>query len=316
MEQRQLGSHGPQLTRIGFGAWAVGGPSGKFNWGPQEDSESIAAIHAALDQGINWIDTAAIYGFGHSEQVVGQALRDRRGRALIATKCGRIWDDAGNVDYGLRPASMRRELESSLRRLGVDMIDLYQIHWPDPNTPIEESWGQMTRFVEEGKVRYVGVSNLDVPLLERCEAIRHVDSLQPPYSLLRRDVEPDILPFCAAHGIGVVPYSPMQSGLLSGTFDVTRLAPGDWRRNNLHFQAPNLARNLALVERLRPIADRHDKTVGQLAVAWVLSNPAVTSAIVGARRPEQVAENVGAAGWTLTESELAEIAQAYAEQAS
>jgi len=308
MEQRQLGSHGPQLTTIGFGAWAVGGPSGKFNWGPQDDSESIAAIHAALDQGINWVDTAAIYGFGHSEEVVGQALRDRRSQALIATKCGRIWDDAGNVDYGLRPESMRRELENSLHRLGVDVIDLYQIHWPDPNTPIEESWGQMARFVEEGKVRYIGVSNFDVALLERCEAVRHVDSLQPPYSLLKRDVEAEILPFCAAHGIGVVPYSPMQSGLLSGTFDVNRLAQSDWRRNSPYFQEPNLSRNLALVERLRPIAERHSKTVGQLAVAWALSNPAVTSAIVGARRPEQVAENVGAAGWTLTESELAEIA--------
>jgi aryl-alcohol dehydrogenase-like predicted oxidoreductase len=210
---------------------------------------------------------------------------------------------------------MRRELENSLRRLGVDVIDLYQFHWPDPNTPVEESWGQMARFVEEGKVRYAGVSNFDMPLLERCEAIRHVDSLQPPFSLLRRDVETEILPFCAAHGIGVVPYSPMQSGLLSGTFDITRLAPGDWRRNSPYFQEPNLARNLALVERLRPIAGWHGKTVGQLAVAWVLSNPAVTSAIVGARRPEQVAENVGAAGWALTEDELAEIAQAAAEQA-
>jgi aryl-alcohol dehydrogenase-like predicted oxidoreductase len=313
MQQRQLGSHGPKLTTIGFGAWAVGGPSGKFNWGPQEDSESIAAIHAALDQGINWIDTAAIYGFGHSEEVVGRALRDRRGQALIATKCGRVWDAAGNVGYGLRPESMRRELENSLQRLGVDVIDLYQIHWPDPDTPIEESWGQMARFVEQGKVRYIGVSNFDVPLLERCEAIRHVDSLQPPFSLLRRDVEAEILPFCAAHGIGVVPYSPMQSGLLSGTFDVRRLAPSDWRNNSPYFQEPNLSRNLALVERLRPIADRHGKTVGQLAVAWVLSNPAVTSAIVGARRPEQVAENVGAAGWTLTESELAEIEAAQAE---
>jgi aryl-alcohol dehydrogenase-like predicted oxidoreductase len=313
MEQRQLGSRGPQLSTIGFGAWAVGGPGGKFNWGPQDDSDSIAAIHAAIDAGINWIDTAAVYGFGHSEEVVGQALRGRPGLALVATKCGRVWDDAGNVDFNLRPENMRRELESSLRRLGVEAIDLYQIHWPDPKTPIEEAWGQMTRFVEEGKVRSIGVSNFDVPLLERCEAIRHVDSLQPPFSLLRREVEPAILPFCAAHGIGVVPYSPMQSGLLSGTFDASRLAPGDWRRNNAFFQEPQLSRNLAFVERLRPIADRYGKSVGQLAVAWVLSNPAVTSAIVGARRPAQVAENVGAAGWKLSESDLAEIARAYAE---
>jgi aryl-alcohol dehydrogenase-like predicted oxidoreductase len=313
MQQRRLGSQGPQLTTIGFGAWAVGGPGGKFNWGPQDDQESIAAIHAAIDAGINWIDTAAVYGFGHSEEVVGQALRGRRGQALIATKCGRVWDAAGNVDYNLRPEHMRAELENSLRRLGVEAIDLYQIHWPDPNTPIEESWGQMARFVEQGKVRYIGVSNFDVPLLERCEAIRHVDSLQPPFSLLRRDVAAEILPYCAAHGIGVVPYSPMQSGLLSGTFDAARLAPSDWRRNNAFFQEPNLTRNLAFVERLRPIAERNGKAVGQLAVAWVLSNPAVTSAIVGARRPEQVAENIGAAGWTLSESDLAEIESAYAE---
>jgi aryl-alcohol dehydrogenase-like predicted oxidoreductase len=313
MQQRRLGSQGPQLTTIGFGAWAVGGPGGKFNWGPQDDQESIAAIHAAIDAGINWIDTAAVYGFGHSEEVVGQALRGRRGQALVATKCGRVWDADGNVDYNLRPEHMRGELENSLRRLGVEAIDLYQIHWPDPNTPIEESWGQMARFVEEGKVRYIGVSNFDVPLLERCEAIRHVDSLQPPFSLLRRDVAAEILPYCATHGIGVVPYSPMQSGLLSGSFDAGRLAPSDWRRNNAFFQEPNLSRNLAFVERLRPIAERHGKSVGQLAVAWVLSHPAVTSAIVGARRPEQVAENVGAADLALSESDLAEIESAHAQ---
>jgi aryl-alcohol dehydrogenase-like predicted oxidoreductase len=313
MEQRQLGSRGPRLTTVGFGAWAIGGESGKFNWGPQDDQESIGAIQAAIDAGINWIDTAAIYGFGHSEEVVGQAVRGRRSEVLIATKCGRVWDDARNVDYGLRPQSMRRELENSLRRLGVDVIDLYQIHWPDPKTPIEESWGQMTRFVEEGKVRYLGVSNFDVPLLERCEAIGHVDSLQPPYSLLRRDVEAAIQPYCAAHGVGVIAYSPMQSGLLTGTFDINRVAAGDWRRNNPAFQEPNLSRNLAFVERLRPIAEHYGKTVGQLAIAWVLRQPALTAAIVGARRPDQVAANIGGAGWTLTDADLQLIDQAYSE---
>ncbi|MCG8347493.1 MAG: aldo/keto reductase [Chloroflexales bacterium] len=313
MDLRQLGSRGPQLSTIGFGAWALGGAGWRFSWGAQDTQDSIAAIQRALDLGVNWIDTAAVYGLGYAEEVVGQALRGRRNQALIATKCGRVWDADGNISTNLHPKNMRQELEDSLRRLDVDVIDLYQIHWPDPNIPIEEVWGQMTRFVEDGKVRYIGVSNFDLEQLQRCEAIHHVDSLQPPYSLIRRAIEADLLPYCAAQGIGVIVYSPMQSGLLSGNFDIQRLAPDDWRRNGPFFQEPQLSRNLAFVERLRPIAQRYGKSVGQLAIAWVLRQAAVTSAIVGFRQPDQVAQNLGGAGWTIESNDLAQIEQVFAD---
>lgn len=313
MDQQQLGSHGPQITTIGFGAWAIGGGDWSFGWGPQDDQESIAAIQKAIDLGINWIDTAAVYGLGHAETIVGQAIQGRRNAVLIATKCGRVWDAAGNIDGNLRPESMRRELDASLKRLGVGVIDLYQIHWPDPQVPVEESWGQMTRFVEDGKVRYIGVSNFDVTLLERCKTVRYVDALQPPYSMINRDIESEILPYCATNGIGVIAYSPMQSGLLSGSFELDRLAPNDWRRGNVFFQEPHLARNLAFVERVRPIAARYGKTVGQLAIAWVLQQSGVTAAIVGARRPDQVTQNVGGAGCAIEPADLEAIDAAFAE---
>lgn len=317
IEKRKLGRSGPELTTVGFGAWAAGGPW-QYGWGPQDDRESIAAIHRALELGVNWIDTAAVYGWGHSEEVVGEALKGvDREHVFIATKCGRVRGGDGLVTGDLRPATIQRELEDSLRRLRTDYVDLYQFHWPDTTTgtPVEASWETMAKLKEQGKVRWIGVSNFDVPLMERCERIEHVDSLQPPYSLLRREVESEILPWCKQNGTGVICYSPMQAGILSGTFDVSRLAPDDWRRNSPYYQEPQLSRNLRFVEALRPIAARYGKTVGQLAIAWVLMNPAVTAAIVGARRPAQVEVNVGAMGWTLTPETMKEIAEAYAATA-
>jgi aryl-alcohol dehydrogenase-like predicted oxidoreductase len=267
-----------------------------------------------MDLGINWIDTAAVYGLGHSERVVAKALDGKREKMFIATKCGQIWDDAGGVRTFLGPASMRRELEASLRRLNTDRIDLYQIHWPDPSTPIEESWNEMLKFKTEGKIIHAGVCNFGVDLLERCEKIGHVQSLQPIYNMLERDVARHILPWCVNHGIGVVAYSPMQSGLLTGTFDKTRLAPDDWRiTHSEKFREPKYSRGLRLVEAVRPMAQRYGKTVGQLAVNWVLSNGAITSAIVGARTVHQVGLNVGATGWHIAQRDLDEI-QAWTER--
>jgi aryl-alcohol dehydrogenase-like predicted oxidoreductase len=312
VERRRLGKNGPEITTVGFGAWAAGGPW-KVGWGPQSDDDSIAAIRRSLELGMNWIDTAAIYGLGHSEEVTGRAIAGRkRDEILVFTKCGRVPDETGTPHSDLTPASIRREMEASLRRLGTDYVDLYQFHWPDNDTgtPIEESWATMAALQDEGKTRWIGVSNFDVPLLERCEAVRHVDSLQPPYSLVKRDVEAEILPWCLENGTGVIVYSPMQSGLLSGTFDKSRLAPDDWRHRSPYFQEPQLTKNLELVERLRPIAERHGATVGQLAIAWTLTNPAVTAAIVGARRPEQVEENARAMEVQLSEEDLGKIDQA------
>ncbi len=299
MKRRILGNNGPKLAVVGFGAWAIGGPW-EFGWGPVDDEISIKTIRRGLELGINWIDTAAVYGLGHSEEMVAKAIMETRNDVFIATKCGMIWDDRRRVRIHLGPKSIRNEIENSLRRLQTDHVDLYQFHWPDPETPVEESWSMMVRLKEEGKVRYIGVCNFDVPLLKRCSTIAPVQSLQPPYNLVKRQVEPEILPYCLQEGIGVIAYSPMMSGLLTGKFDLKRLAADDWRRRDRVFQEPLLSKGLAFVERLRPIAAKHKKTVGQLAVAWVNSNPAVTSSIVGARTPDQVEENV-AADFTLTE---------------
>jgi aryl-alcohol dehydrogenase-like predicted oxidoreductase len=269
--------------------------------------------------GVSWIDTAPVYGLGRSEEVVGRAIRGLpRDRVFLATKCGRVWDRSGNPGFDLRPESIRREIEDSLRRLGTDHVDLYQIHWPDAatGTPLEESWTALARLQEEGKTRYLGVSNFEVSLLDRCEAIRHVDSLQPPYSLVRRGIEAELLPYCLRRGIGVICYSPMQSGLLSGRFDLGRLAPDDWRRQSPFFQEPRLSRHLASVEKLRPLAARLGKTVGQLAIAWTLSHPAVTAAIAGARNPAQVEENFGAMGIALRPGDQTEIEKAFEEEPS
>lgn len=308
MQTRKLGKNGPEITVIGLGAWAIGGPW-VFGWGVQDDQQSIETIHKSLDLGINWIDTAAVYGLGHSETIVGQALKGKRDNVFLATKCGLVWNNKGKVRNNLKPDSIRTELENSLKRLETDYVDLYQFHWPDPNSRVEDSWHELVKLKEEGKVRYVGVSNFDVPLLEKCEAIHHVDSLQPPYSMLNRNVETGILPYCEQHGIGVIAYSPMQSGLLTGKFDKSRLAPDDWRHRSDFFKEPNLSRNLEFVDSLKPIADKYGKTVGHLAIAWVLTHSAVTAAIVGARRPEQAEENVFAADLHLSQDDLKYIEQ-------
>ena len=306
METRKLGKNGPDLTVIGFGAWAIGG-AWIYGWGKTEDSESIRAIDAAIDNGINWIDTAAAYGLGHSEKVIGKAVKGKRDKVFIATKCGLVSEDQWSVRNNLKPESIRKEAERSLKELNTDYIDLFQIHWPDPNTPIEESWQAIADLKKEGKVRYIGVSNFDVPLLEKCMAIEQVQSLQPPYSMLKREVEESILSYCKDNGIGVVAYSPMQSGLLTGKFDINKLAEDDWRLRERMFKEPQLSKILAFVEKLRSIAGKSGKSVGNLAVAWVLNNPALTAAIVGARNAKQVEENIKAADYKLTSDELAEI---------
>jgi aryl-alcohol dehydrogenase-like predicted oxidoreductase len=319
LDTRRLGTTDLDITTVGFGAWAIGGGGWAFGWGPQDDASSVAAIRHAVDRGVNWVDTAAIYGLGHSEEVVGRALREipAAERPYVFTKGGMIPDRARPYDEpqrNLQPASIRREVEASLARLGVERIDLYQFHWPDAiGTPVEDSWGEMARLIEEGKVRAAGVSNFDVALLERAEAIRHVDSLQPPFSLIRRDSGADVIPWAAAHGTGVIVYSPMQSGILTDTFSAERLAAmadDDWRRRSEHFLEPNLSRNLALRDALRPIARRHGATVSAVAVAWTLAWRGVTGAIVGARDGAQVDGWIGAGSLRLTAEDLAEIAEA------
>jgi len=316
---RPLGSSGLDITTVGFGAWAIGGGDWAFGWGPQDDADSLAAMRRALELGITWIDTAAVYGLGHSEEVVGRLLRELPAdeRPLVFTKCGLVWDERDRTAEPrrvLRPDSIRKECEASLRRLGVERIDLYQFHWPDETgTPVEDSWQTMVRLVEEGKVRAVGVSNFDVPLLERCAAIRHVDSLQPPFSLIRRDAAEREIPWCAEQDTGVIVYSPMQSGLLTDTFTAARvatLAPDDWRRRSAQYQQPALGKNLALRDALKPIARRHGTTVSAVAVAWTLAWPGVTGAIVGARTAAQVDGWIGAATLPLTAADLDEVAAA------
>ena len=316
---RRLGISGLEITTVGFGAWAIGGGGWSFGWGPQDDKASLAAMRHAIERGVNWIDTAAVYGLGHSEEVVGRLLRELSPseRPFVFTKCGLIWDERNPMTPSrrvLKPESIRAECEASLRRLGVERIDLYQFHWPDETgTPVEESWATMARLVEEGKIKAAGVSNFSVPLLERCEAVRHVDSLQPPFSLIRREAAATLIPWCVAHNTGVICYSPMQSGLLTDTFTAHRVssfAEDDWRRRSQEFQPPNLGRNLALRDALRPIAARHGTSVACIAIAWVLAWPGVTCAIVGARSPQQVDGWIGATSIALTEQDLEEIAAA------
>ena len=322
---RQLGRTGLHLSTVGFGAWAIGGGGWAFGWGPQDDTASIASIRHAVERGVNWIDTAAVYGLGHSEEVVRRALEGipAADRPYLFTKCGMVWDerDRGAAPRQvLEPASIRAECEASLRRLGVERIDLYQFHWPDQTgTPVEESWRAMAALVEEGKVAAIGVSNFDVGLLERCEAVRHVDSLQPPFSLIRRQAAEAEIPWCASHRIGVIGYSPLQSGILTDSFSLARLEslpPDDWRRRSAEFKPPRVQRNLALRDALRPVAQRHGTSVSAVAIAWTLAWPGVTGAIVGARSAEQVDGWIGAATLELTLDDLDEIALAIGRTAA
>jgi aryl-alcohol dehydrogenase-like predicted oxidoreductase len=308
---RKLGNSDLHLTPIGFGAWAIGGGNWEFAWGPQEDSESISAIHRALDLGINWIDTAAIYGLGHSEEVVGRAVKTFSGaKPLIFTKCSMRWHADRSIYRSLKADSLAEELESSLRRLGVDTIDLYQIHWPNPEEEIEEGWEALARFQQQGKIRWIGVSNFTVEQMKRAQQIAPITSLQPPYSMLRRTIEQEILPFTLANGIGVINYSPMVSGLLTGAMTAERIAAlpsDDWRRKSVEFTEPRLSKNLRLVELLREIGSAHGVGPGVIAVAFTLHHPAVTAAIVGGRSGKQVEGLAPALEFRLTEEEFARI---------
>ncbi len=319
---RPLGRTDMSITAVGFGAWAIGGPDWAVGWGEQDDRQSVIAIRHAVDRGINWIDTAAIYGLGHSEEIVAQALReipaDRR--PYVFTKCGLIWDEADRLappkQVGARD-SIRREVEASLQRLGIERIDLYQMHWPaEDGTPIEDYWQTLLDLKQEGKVRAVGLSNHSVAQLEAAERIGHVDTLQPPFSAIRRDTAAELLPWCEAHGTGVIVYSPMQAGLLSGRFSAERAAAlpkDDWRSRNPLFQGEALQRNLKLADAFGPIAERHGTTVAAAAVAWTLAWPGVSGAIVGARSPSQVDGWLDAARLSLTPEDMAEIARAIEE---
>lgn len=311
MQTRQLGNSDLHITPIGFGAWAIGGGGWAFAWGPQDDTHSIAAIREALDLGINWIDTAPVYGLGHSEEVVARALQGVTKRPYLFTKCGRVWDDKRQIGKRIKANSIREECEASLKRLKVDVIDLYQMHWPEPEEDIEEGWQEMLKLKEQGKVRWVGVSNFSAEQMERVSRFGPITSLQPPYSIIRPEIEATVLPYCQAHNIGVIAYSPMASGLLTGAMTrerISALPADDWRREkNRHYQEPLLTRNLNLVELLKQIGARHGRTPGEVAIAWVLRHPAVTGAIVGARKPGQLKELIGAADWRLTPAEVGEI---------
>jgi aryl-alcohol dehydrogenase-like predicted oxidoreductase len=318
METRQLGNSDLRITPLGIGAWAIGGGGWAGSMGPQDDEDSVPAIHAALDHGLNWIDTAALYGLGHSEEMVARALHGRSPRPYVFTKCERVWDSNGKIGASLEADSIRRECEDSLRRLKTDVIDLYQIHWPEPDQDIEEGWTELARLKEEGKVRYIGVSNFSVAQMKRALAIAPITSLQPPYAVVRREIEKEILPFCHQQNIGVIVYSPMYAGLLTGAMTKERVAnffEEDWRRNLPGFKEPELSRNLEMVEVLRAIGKRHGRGSGEVAIAWTLHHPAVTGAIVGFRNLEQVGGIIGAAYFRLSADELLEIDNALQQKA-
>jgi aryl-alcohol dehydrogenase-like predicted oxidoreductase len=316
MHRRNLGASGPSITAVGLGSWAIGGSESTFNWGPQDDDASIEAILRAVDRGLSWIDTAGVYGLGHAEEVVGAALRKipAADRPLVFTKGGLVWDPANRTappKRVSRPDSLRKDIEASLRRLGIGTIDLFQVHWPDDyGVPFEDSWGEMARFVEEGKARFIGVSNYTVEMLDRCETVRHVDSLQPPLSLINRASAGTVIPWAAAHGTGVIVYSPMQNGILTDSFGPARVAAmdeDDWRRRSDPFKEPGLSKNIALRDALVPVARRHSTTVSAVAIAWALSVPGVSGAIVGARSPGQVDGWIDAGSVSLTDADRAEI---------
>ena len=318
MQSRTLGNSDLKITPVGYGAWAIGGAGWQFGWGPQDDNDSIAAIHRSLELGVNWIDTAAVYGLGHSEEVVGRAVKSWTGsRPYVFTKCVRRLDEHGQLRTILKAESIREEIENSLRRLQVDVIDLYQIHWPpNPDSPdLEEGWSTMADLKGEGKVRWIGVSNFNVDQLKRAAAIAPITSLQPRYSLIHRDVEAEVLPYCERNGMGVIVYAPMASGLLTGAMTrdrVSKLPQDDWRRNHQDFKEPNLSRNLALVELLEQIGRNHQRSSGEVAIAWTLQNPAVTGAIVGARNAKQADGVMRAADLRLTGDEILQISEFFA----
>jgi aryl-alcohol dehydrogenase-like predicted oxidoreductase len=312
LQTTQLGDTGLEITRVGFGAWAIGGGSWEFGWGAQEDEQSLAAIDRALELGVNWIDTAAAYGFGHSEEIVGRALQGRAERPYVFTKASLLEGPGRRVVHSLKRDSIMREAHASLERLGVDAIDLYQIHWPNPEADIEEGWTAFAELKEQGLVRHIGVSNFDVEQLRRIEQIAPVETLQPQYSLIERDVEAEILPFAEREGVGVIVYSPMGSGMLTGAMTrerVERLPDNDWRARDKRFNEPKLSENLALVERLAAVAERYETTPGAVAIAWALRNPAVDGAIVGFRRPDQVDPLVDAANLELSIDDITTITE-------
>jgi aryl-alcohol dehydrogenase-like predicted oxidoreductase len=308
MQTKKLGNSDLDLTSIGFGAWAIGGSDWAHGWGPQDDRDSINAIHRALDLGLNWIDTAAVYGLGHSEELVAKALKSSSHKPYIFTKCGMVWDESKAITHSLK--TIREECEASLRRLAIDTIDLYQIHWPKPEEELEAGWSTMADLQREGKVRWIGASNFSVEQMKLAQKIAPVTSLQPPYSMINRNVEPEILPFCLKHNIGVINYAPMHSGLLTGAMSRERVAAfpaSDFRRNAKNYQEPHLTRNLAIADLLKQIGTRHNLAAGVIAIAWTLHHPAVTAAIVGSRSPEQVDGTFPATTFRLTEAEYTEI---------
>jgi len=310
MRTRKLGWTGLNLSVIGLGTMAIGGGDWSYGWGPQDDRKSIAAILRALDKGVNWIDTAPIYGCGHSEEIVGKAIKGLSSKPIIATKCGLHCDKAGDIFFRLSRESIRSEVEASLRRLNIDVIDLYQIHWPNPDRDIEEAWDTIADLVKEGKVRYAGVSNFNIEQLKRIQSLHPVASLQPPYSMLERGIEDKMLDYCRENNMGVIVYTPMQQGLLSGKFTRERLQnlpAGDLRHRDPHFEEPQFSANLELAEALYPIAQKSGRTVAQLAIAWVLRRPEVTAAIVGTRRPSQIEETVLAGNWVLSGEDISAI---------
>jgi len=309
---KPLGNSDLHITPIGFGAWAIGGGDWQFAWGPQDDNDSIAAIHAAIDAGINWIDTAAVYGLGHSEEIVGKALKSASAKPYLFTKSSMTWGNDGPEDRKIVQTmkKIREEVEASLRRLQTDVIDLYQIHWPVPDEQLEEGWVTMADLQRQGKVRFIGASNFSVPQMERALKIAPITSLQPPYSMINRSVEPEILPFCAAHNIGVINYAPMHSGMLTGAMTKERVAnmpDNDFRKRAKQYQEPLLSRNLALADLLIDIGKRHNVSAGVVAIAWTLHHPAITAAIVGGRSAKQVEGILPAANFRLSEAEFAEI---------
>ncbi|MCP4258636.1 MAG: aldo/keto reductase [Planctomycetes bacterium] len=315
MQTRQLGDTDLKLTTVGLGTWAMGGPW-EFGWGPQDDDEAIAAILASQEAGINWIDTAPIYGLGHAEELVGKALKQTNHKPIVATKCSLLWNDKREKVSCMKAQSIRQECLDSLERLGIETIDLYQIHWPEPDEDLEQAWEEMAKLEQEGKIRYLGASNFKLEQIKRVHEIHPVASLQPPYSMLHREVEDELLTYCADNNIGVVAYSPMQRGLLTGKFSPERLASlplDDHRRKNSDFHEPKFTATLELVEQLKPIAERNDKTLAQLSISWILRRPEVTAAIVGARKPEQILETAPASDWDLNDDDIEQIEQLLVE---